>query len=129
VLLLPLTLSGDTTQNIRYLYKAPARGRDPIPELTQGFNPAQYPGDGPYFSLNRGLAVEFAETYGNGLQIFNLSEKNFQALSQAGVIQTDTQYAPGVAIHVPPAGLSIFNGAILQGPPNVYIPPGQLPPR
>lgn len=104
------------------LWKAPQKGRDAIHEITSGYDPDQYPGDGPYFALDKALAVEFEAIYGNGLQEIRMPRSLFDELVRLGVIRRDTYY-PTRSCHVPPVGLPDFNEAINQGTPNEYHPP------
>jgi RHS repeat-associated protein len=104
------------------LYKAPQAGRDPIPELTNGFDPKQYPGEGPFLAVDPSIAEGFQNSYQNGMQKFTMSASSFADLTSRGIIQSDSYYAPGQSINVPPEGLDEFNKAILQGSPNTYTP-------
>jgi hypothetical protein len=56
------TAAAHETDNELALYKAPAPGRDAVPELTKGFNPKNYPGDGPYLALDKHIAKRFRST-------------------------------------------------------------------
>jgi hypothetical protein len=103
------------------LWKAPQQGRDAIAEVTRGFEPAVYPGDGPFFALELQLAEQWRAVYRNGLQEIHVPRPLFEDLLRQGVIQPDTYY-PGRSCHVPPPGLVLFNQAILQGTPNAYHP-------
>jgi RHS repeat-associated protein len=104
------------------LFKAPQPGRDPIPELTNGFDAAQYPGDGPYFATDQGVAQDFQRSYQNGMQQFTMPTEDFNNLFNNGVIQPDEYLPPGQSVHVPPEGLDQFNQAIQKGSPNTYAP-------
>ncbi len=106
------------------LWKAPQGGRlNAAGELTEGFDPSQYPGDGPYFATDKAIAEGFRDaSYGNGLQEVNIPRGIFDELVAKGIIQPDTFYGPGQAWHVPPDGLAEFNAALKMGPPNVYHP-------
>jgi hypothetical protein len=103
------------------LWKAPQAGRNPAAEVMTGFDPVEYPGDGPYFALDRELAEEWQRIYGNGLQVFHIPRALYDDLLRQGVIRPDAYY-PGRSCHVLPSGLSAFNNSIAQGSPNVYLP-------
>jgi hypothetical protein len=101
------------------LWKAPQPGRMAETEIRFGFDPQTYPGDGPYFALDRDLAKEWQQVYRNGMQEIYLARARFEEFIRQGVIQFDIYY-PGQSCHVPPAGLPLFNEAIRQGTANVY---------
>ena len=86
-----------------------------------GFDPKDYPGDGPYFALDKALAEEWQEVYENGLQEIHLARSVFEELQIRGLIKDDLHY-PGRACYVLPDGLPAFNAAILQATPGVYSP-------
>ena len=93
------------------LWKAPQKGRDARKELMDGFDPNDYPGDGPYFAFEREFAERWAKVYQNGLQEVRLSRLVFEELARQGLIMEDSYY-PGQACHVLPAGLGVFNESI-----------------
>lgn len=104
------------------LWKAPQPRRDAARELIDGFDSAAYPGNGPYFSVVREIAVEFQDSYQAGLQEIHVPRLLFESLGQKGIIQTDPFYTKGESWHVPPDGLDEFNNAIKQGTQNLYHP-------
>ena len=110
------------------MYKAPnSNVANPASQLTNGFDPAEYPGEGPFFSVNdSSIAEQFQQSYQNGLQKFTMPASTFNDLMERGIIQSDSYYPPGQSINVPAKGLEEFNEAIMQGSPNTYTP--QPPP-
>jgi hypothetical protein len=84
-----------------------------------GFDPNDYPGDGPYFALERALAEDWRKIYQNGLQEFHLPRQVYDALVNRGWIKDD-YYTPGRACHVLPGGLAAFHAATRQATPAVY---------
>src|SRR5947209_3343680 len=104
------------------LWKAPQPGRDPGKELIEGFEPRDYPGNGPYFTTVRAIAEGYLRHYGAGLQVIYLPRELFAELLRQGIIVADPLYPDGESYHVPPAGLAVFNAALAQGPPNEYQP-------
>ena len=107
------------------LWKAPQRGNpNPADEMINGFDPAKYPGDGPYFGVGdegHSIAAGFQNSYQNGMQQISMPQSAYDDLLNSGTIKPDPHYPSG-SIHVPPSGLPSFNQGIQQGPPNVYIP-------
>ena len=107
------------------LYKAPPPSRpqsEILNELTNGFDPNNYPGDGPFFARNLKAAADFQFNYQNGMQTFTMPEDSYLSLINNGVIVPDPNLPPGEAVHVPPKGLDKFNEAIKEGSPNTYKP-------
>lgn len=104
------------------LWKAPQPGRDPAREIAGGFEPRMYPGNGPYFTRDKTLAVVYQRHYLAGLQEIHLPRVLFEDLLTRGMVVEDPMYPPGISYHVPPLGLSEFNAAINQGSPNVFHP-------
>jgi Pretoxin HINT domain len=102
------------------LWKAPAPGRNAAGEVVNGYEPTEYPGDGPYFATRRSIAESFQDSYENGLQEIRIPKARFEQLVAEGVIQPDGYYAPGQSWHVPSERLPAFNQAIMEGPPNLY---------
>lgn len=103
------------------LWKAPQRGRDATREMIVGFDADLYPGDGPYFALDKEVAMEFKKIYRNGLQEIHVPRALFEKLVQENIIIWDVFYA-GRACYVPPNGLVEFNSAMQQGTPSRYHP-------
>ena len=105
------------------LWKAPGKGRTgAASEVTNGFDPAKYPGDGPYFATDKSIAESFQRSYGNGLQEINIPRSKFDELVNKGVIKVDGYYDAGKSWHVPADRLAEFNEAIGQGPANQFHP-------
>src|SRR5947208_1261639 len=102
------------------LWKAPQPGRDGAREVLVGYDPADYPGNGPYFALEQDLAEDWQAFYQNGLQEIHLARSVFDSLVNQGLIQSDA-YSQGRACHVLPAGLPAFNAAVRQATPSVYV--------
>lgn len=106
------------------LWRAPSPSCcDPSREVLEGYAADEYPGHGPYLATEEGLALEFADCYGRGLQELHLPRARFEEMVKEGVIQPDTWYPEGQAWHVPPEGLEVFNASIKAGTPNLYHPP------
>jgi|SRR5947209_6838207 len=104
------------------LWKAPQPGRDAVRELINGFDPQEYPGNGPYFATVRAIAHEYLRFYKAGLQVIYLPRTLFDDLIRQSIILPDRYYTDGESYHVPAAGLVVFNMAIEQGSPNEYYP-------
>jgi hypothetical protein len=104
------------------LYKAPQSGRVAPQEVVDGFDPELYPGNGPYFTIDRKIAEGFQETYCNGMQEIYLPKTLFEEFIGRGIIRLDLYYRAGQSYHVPASGLRLFNEAIKLGTPNVYNP-------
>ncbi len=105
------------------LWRAPAtRCANPLQELQQGFEPADYPGMGLFFATEKFIAESFQQSYQNGLQEFHMPRDLFDRLVQLDVILPDTFYPVGQSWHVPPSGLHEFNVAVGQGTPGKYHP-------
>ena len=105
------------------LWKAPGKGRTGAAgEVRAGFDPAEYPGDGPYFATDKSIAEGFQQSYGNGLQEINIPRSTFDELVQRGVIRMDGYYEPGRSWHVPADRLAEFNEAVKQGATNQFHP-------
>ncbi len=102
------------------LWKAPQPGRLATQEIVDGFDPQDYPGDGPYFTTDRSIAETFKKNYGNGIQEIHVPKVEFEGLVNKGIILKDSLYDPGISFHVPPLGLGEFNEAIKKGTPNVF---------
>lgn len=100
--------------------------RNPAQEVVDGFDPALYPGRGPFFGVGEPGRVEaqsWADYFENGLQEIHIPTSDYDLLVRQGVIRPDPFLPHGVSIHVPPSGLPAFNDAIKKGTPNVYHPP------
>jgi hypothetical protein len=105
------------------LWRAPTkRCLDPLGEVQNGFDPADYPGKGLYFAANKAIAEGFQYHYQNGLQEFFIPQVEFQRLLQQNVILPDELFPAGEAWHVPPSGLVEFSRAMKQGSPGRYYP-------
>ena len=102
-------------ENEVILWKAPQLGRRAEQEIVDGFDPQQYPGNGPYFTTVKAIAEGFASIYGNGLQEIHFSRMVFDNLVARGVIVADTFYDPNESYCVPAARLTEFNEAMKQG--------------
>jgi hypothetical protein len=102
------------------LWKAPQAGRPAEEEVTEGFDPKRYPGNGPYFAVKEELAKEFRKLYRNGLQEIRVSRALFLELVQRGIVSEDPQYPDPISYHVPAKGLHEFNAAIKAGTRNAY---------
>jgi hypothetical protein len=102
------------------LWKAPQPGRDAAREICDGFDPKDYPGNGPYFTTVRTIAEEYLKVYQAGMQLVHLPRLSFDELTRKGVIVPDPFYPDGESYHVPPAGLVLFNAAMQQGDPNQF---------
>ena len=90
------------------LWRAPAkRCSDPLREVQQGFDPADYPGKGLFIASVRSLAESFQFHYQNGLQEFFIAQAEFERLVQSQVILPDPIYPAGQSWHVPPSGLMV----------------------
>ncbi|MFY9253694.1 MAG: hypothetical protein WAO83_09580 [Fuerstiella sp.] len=103
------------------LFKAPSGSRPQsqiLDELQNGFNSANYPGNGPYFATDKSIAEAFQGHYGNGLQQIRIPKAKYDELVAQGVIQPDGYYSSG-SVHVPANLLDAFNEALKQGPANV----------
>ncbi len=103
------------------LWKAPSSSRPQsqiLDELENGFDPANYPGNGPYFATNRRTAEDFLRNYDNGLQQIRIPREQYDNLVRQSVIQPDP-WLPGDSIHVPPDLLERFNEALKSGPSNI----------
>lgn len=103
------------------LWKAPQRSRDAAAEVAAGFDPREYPGDGPYFALDLELAKDWEKIYQNGIQAVHIPRRLYEDLVNRQVIVPDS-YCPGRSCHVPPVGLAAFNEAIRQGTTGTYGP-------
>ncbi len=111
------------TSDVVTLWKAPANGRlGAAGEVTAGFDPAEYPGDGPYFATDKPIAEGFQQSYGNGLQEINISRGTFDELVHTGVIKMDGYYGAGRSWHVPADKLANFNDAVTQSATNRFHP-------
>jgi hypothetical protein len=104
------------------LWKAPQRGRAAEREVVDGYDPAVYPGNGPYFTTKRTVAEDFQDSYANGMQQIHIPGDVFRELIDHGIIVPDPMYDQGVSYHVPSVGLAVFNAAMQRGTPNVYTP-------
>ena len=105
------------------LWRAPSLAcRDPAREVLHGYEPSDYPGNGPYFTAVKDIAKGFAACYGRGMQELHMPRDLFETLIQRGDVQPDGWYGPGESWHVPPGGLAEFNAAIAQGTANKYDP-------
>jgi len=104
------------------LWKAPQSGRLGSKEITFGYDPAEYPGDGPYFTTDPDIADVFQAGYKNGIEVIHIPNKVFHDLVDLGVIVPDAFYPLGKSYHVPVQGLPAFNQAIKLGSPNEYHP-------
>ncbi len=105
------------------IWRAPSpHCRHPAREIIDGFDPADYPGNGLYLATDQLLAESFQPCHGNGLQEMFMPRDLFDDLIDRGIIQPDGYYAPGRSWHVLPADLAAFNAAIRQGTPNRYHP-------
>jgi hypothetical protein len=102
--------------------RPPQNGRIASQEVVDGFDPEQYPGEGPYFATVRKIAEGYQETYGNGMQKIFLPRVLFEELLRQGIIRPDMCYEAGQCYHVPASGLRLFNEAMKLGTPNVYEP-------
>ncbi|MGB1014606.1 MAG: RHS repeat-associated core domain-containing protein, partial [Nannocystaceae bacterium] len=101
------------------LYKAPAQGRSTAAkEVVEGFDAAQYPGMGPFFSTEKGVARGYQFHYQNGLQEFNLPRTDYDALVKQGAVRVDA--LEKASVHAPASLLESFNRALKKGPPNRY---------
>ena len=103
------------------LFRAPSGSRPQsqiLDELQNGFNSANYPGNGPYFATDKSIAEAFQGHYGNGLQQIRIPKAKYDELVAQGVIQPDGYYSSG-SVHVPANLLDAFNEALKQGPANV----------
>ena len=103
------------------LYKAPQKGRDASNEVVNGFDPALYTENGPYFTTVRTIAQGFQEIYRNGMQKLYLPKAIFEELLEQGIIGPDLYYKPG-RYHVPASALRQFNEAIRLGTQNFHEP-------
>jgi RHS repeat-associated protein len=109
------------------LWKGPAKYNDvgalriprsPAAEVSNGFDPALYPGNGPYFGVGeagKAEALSWAKYYGNGFQEIQLPKAAFDSLLERGAIKWDTLYDAGTSVHVPAEGLPTFNSTITGG--------------
>jgi hypothetical protein len=104
------------------LWKAPQRGRDAAREVVEGFDPQEYPGNGPYFATVQEVAEQYQLHYRSGLQAFYLSTADFEELRRKGMIVADPFFPEGISYHVPADGLSEFNMALKSGPANEFAP-------
>jgi hypothetical protein len=105
------------------LWKAPGKGRTGVAdEVTSGFDPAKYPGDGAYLASDKAIAEGFQKSYGNGLQEINIPRSTFDELVHKGVIKVDGYYEAGRSWHVPADKLAEFNAAIKQSTTNKFHP-------
>ena len=86
-----------------------------------GFDPADYPGDWPYFALDLALAEDWQRFYQNGLQEIHLARSVFDDLVNQGLIQSDA-FSQGRACYVLPAGLPAFSAAVRQATPGIDVP-------
>ena len=105
------------------LYKAPQSRRplrQVLDEIAEGFDPARYPGKGPFFTTDPQVAATYARAYGNGVQTFRLLRVDFERLVGKRVIRTD--FFERSSYHVLPDVLRHFNMALRRGPPNSYVP-------
>ncbi|MCM8541265.1 MAG: hypothetical protein NE328_13405 [Lentisphaeraceae bacterium] len=104
------------------LFKAPQKGRDGAKEVVEGYDPKTYPGEGPFFSTEKGVSEKYQYHYQNGLQEINIPKKEYDNLVEKKVIQKDTLEKNSV--NVPEKDLEKFNEAIKKGPENKYIKEG-----
>ena len=97
------------------LWKAPQPRRLAEKEMTEGFDPQSYPGNGPYFATVKEIAEGFANIYGNGLQEIHLAKTVFDGLVMSDVIVADAFYDVDESYYVPAVKLVEFNEAIKKG--------------
>lgn len=102
------------------LWKAPQPGRDGAREISDGFDPKEYPGNGPYFTTVQAVAEDYLRAYQAGMQVIHLPRSVFKELIRQGILLPDPYYPDDEGYHVPAAGLAVFNAAIRQGTPNEY---------
>jgi hypothetical protein len=107
------------------LWRAPSpKCRDPQREIRDGFDPADYPGEGLFFASHRLVADAFLGYYLNGLQELHVDETLFAELVAQGVILPDGFYPAGQSWHVLPADIDAFNKAWQQASPAQYYAQG-----
>ncbi len=112
-------VAGEASDGIVKLWKAPQRGRTgAAQEVVDGYDPSRYPGDGPFFSRDKGTAQKYQYHYENGLQEINVPRSEYDRLTTEGVIRRDG--LENQSVHVPATGLEAFNEAIKSGPSNRY---------
>ena len=126
-----ITIGGFAEDEMVSLWKGPARTnevggrlitRNPALEVVEGFDPALYPGKGPYFGIGeagKAEALSWANYYKNGLQEIRIPKAAYDDLFKRGVIKVDDLYDIGTSVHVPAEGLPAFNSSISGG---VYTP-------
>ena len=114
--------SGSRNQSFVTLYRAPHENRlNAATEPYVGYSPIDYPGEGPFFTDTLSIAVDkYQYNYRNGLQVVNILSGDYQDMCDAGIILED--FYEDNAFHVPAVNLEIFNGYIMKGPPNYYVP-------
>ena len=95
---------------------------DPVRELRQGFDPADYPGVGLFVAAHRPIAESFQNCYQHGMQEFFMLQVEFDRLVQQHVIEPDPYYPVGQSWYVRPAGLAEFNTAMKQASAGHYLP-------